>query len=199
MTGDATGESRALEAPRVEARRVGPEVVVRLAYALFDGEGELVEAPGPDEALEFIFGAGQAPVAIERAIDGLALGETGRVELQPGGAFGERDEGAVLIVERTELPADAALGDELEAENDAGEVVYLRVVELDDVEARLDANHPLAGQRVALELSVIDLRVASSVELAVAEFERVKSADQAPDVLVSDLLRRDRFTPPRSG
>jgi FKBP-type peptidyl-prolyl cis-trans isomerase 2 len=88
---------------------------------------------------------------------------------------------------------------ELEAESDAGEVVYLRVVELDEVVARLDENHPLACQRVALELSVIDLRAASPVELAVAELERVKNAEQAPDVLVSDLLRRDRFTPPHSG
>jgi hypothetical protein len=53
--------------------------------------------------------------------------------------------------------------------------------------------------RVELELSVIDLRAAPSVELAVAELERVKNAEQAPDVLVSALLRRDRFTPPHSG
>jgi hypothetical protein len=85
------------------------------------------------------------------------------------------------------------------AESEASELVCLRVVELDPVEAPLDPKDPLAGQRVALELSVIDRRIASPVELAVAELERVINAEHAPDVLVADLLRRDRFTQPQSG
>lgn len=180
------------------ARQVGPEVRVRLEYRLCDAEGAEVEAPGPDEPIEFIFGVGQAPPAIERGVDGLALGESRRVELAPGEAFGPRDEAALIVVDRAELPAEAALGDELEAENEAGETVHLRVVELGDEVAQLDANHPLAGQRVSLELRVIGLWAASAseVEEARAELERqARDGGAAPDVPISSLLRRPHLPP----
>ena len=181
-------------------RQVGPEIVVRLEYQLYDAEGALVEAPGPDESIVFIFGLGQAPPAIERAVEGLRVGQSRRVQLRPNEAFGPRDEAAVLVVHRAELPDGAALGDELEAEREDGELVFLRVVEIDAEEARLDANHPLAGQTVALELSVLETRVATSAELEGAEAElRARRAGAGPDVLASGLLRRNRFTPPESG
>lgn len=175
---------------------VGPEVVVRLEYRLFDEEQELVEAPGPDEAIEFIFGLGQAPSALERAIDGLRVGQSRRVQLPPVEAFGLRDEAASISVDVSELPEGAGPGDEFEADREDGETVFLRVVALEDGVARLDANHPLAGQRVTLELQVLELRTASSAELRAAELAlaRAEAAD-APHVLASSLLRRDRSNP----
>jgi FKBP-type peptidyl-prolyl cis-trans isomerase 2 len=181
-------------------RQVGPEVVVRLEYKLFDAEGELVEAPGSDECIEFIFGVGQAPPAIERAVDGLRIQQSRKVQLKAAEAFGARDDDAMVVVERGELPEGAALGDEFEAESDDGKLVFLRVVEIDEEVARLDANHPLAGQTVVLELRVVALRVATSAELESAQAELAqRQAGDEPDVLASSLLRRDRFTPPESG
>ena len=192
-----TGVASSSESGR---RQVGPEIVVSLEYELFDAEGALVEAPGSEEPIEFIFGMGQASPAIERAVDGLTMNQSRRVRLEPGEAFGDRDESAVLVVERTELPEGAMLGDEFEAERADGEPVFLRVVELDDEVAHLDANHPLAGQTVALELRVVGLRIASSAELSAAEDElRARSEDSAPDVLASRLLKRNRITPPGVG
>lgn len=152
-------------------RQVAPEVLVRLEYLLYDAEGALVEAPGRDEAIEFIFGMGQASAAIERAVDGLRVGDAGRVRLTPREAFGLRDEKAVIVVDRGELPPGAQLGDEFEAETEEGAPVYLRVIDLDAEVATLDANHPLAGQVVTLELRVLDARIATRAEIAQAEAE----------------------------
>ncbi len=188
--------------------QVGPEVRVRVEYRLFDAEDALVEAPGPEESIEFIFGVGQAPPHIESAVDGLRVGESRRVRLRPREAFGLRDEQAVISVDRSELPEGAALGDEFEAESEDGEPVFLRVVDLDEEVARLDANHPLAGQSVTLELTVISARIATSAEVrearATAEVREARATAQAgaaltggraPDVLISQLLRRARTTP----
>lgn len=178
--------------------QVGPEVLVRLAYDLYDAEGNRVEAPGPDEAFELIVGVGQVPAVIERAIEGLSLGQSRRLELSPSEAFGLRDEDAIAVVERARLPAEAALGDELEAESEDGETVFLRVVELDDEHARLDANHPLAGQRVGLELRVIALRAASPLEVEAARAALDAEDRLAPEVSVSRLLQRERLPSPGS-
>jgi FKBP-type peptidyl-prolyl cis-trans isomerase SlyD len=177
-------------------RSVGPEVVVRLAYRLYDAEGELVEAPGPAEAMEFLFGVGQAPAALERALDGLRVGQSRRVLLPPEEAFGARDEAALIEVDANELPPGAGPGDEFEADREDGQTVFLRVVELEQGVARLDANHPLAGQTVTLELSVLETRAASSEELRAAELALAEAElGEAPHVLASRLLRRDRSTP----
>lgn len=182
----ATGRSRA----------VGPEVFVSLEYQLFDGEGELIEAPGPEEAIEFIFGVGQGPPAIEGAIDGLRVGQSRRLLLSPQQAFGERDEAAVISVDASELPAGTGVGEQFEAEREDGQTIFLRVVEIDGEVAHLDANHPLAGQTVALELRVLETRIASSEELRVAAEELAARGGTAePDVLVSRLIRRDRSAP----
>lgn len=174
-------------------RQVGPEVFVRLQYALYDAEGELVEAPGPDETLELIVGLGQAPAVLEQAIEGLALGESRRIALGPHEGFGPRDEDAIVVVERGELPAEARLGDELEAESEDGETVFLRVVELDEEYARLDANHPLAGQQVTLELRVVELRAASGLEVEAARAALEADAAPTPDVPVAQLFRKERL------
>src|SRR6185295_12533156 len=150
---------------KVVPKSVGPEVVVRLEYRLYDEEQELVEAPGPEEAIEFIFGMGQVPSTLERAIDGLRVGQGRRVQLPPEEAFGLRDESAAISVDASELPEGAGPGDEFEADREDGETVFLRVLELEDGVARLDANHPLAGQRVTLELQVLELRAATRAEL----------------------------------
>jgi FKBP-type peptidyl-prolyl cis-trans isomerase SlyD len=174
-------------------------VIVRLEYRLFDEEGELVEAPGPEEAVEFIFGVGQAPLVLERALDGLRLGQSRRVLLPPAQGFGLRDESALISVEASELPPGAGPGDEFEADREDGETVFLRVVDLDDGVARLDANHPLAGQSVTLELKVLELRTATAEELRAAEQALAEAEDaEVPHVLASSLLRRDRSTPPGS-
>lgn len=177
--------------------QVGPEVLVTLEYRLFDAEDALVEAPGPDESIEFIFGVGQAPPRIEQAVDGLRVGESRRARLSPREAFGLRDEQAVISVDRSELPEGAKLGDEFEAESEDGEAVFLRIVDLDGEVAHLDANHPLAGQSVSLELTVLAARIATSAELRAAEAALAEGRE--PDVLVTQLLRRDRSSPPTSG
>jgi FKBP-type peptidyl-prolyl cis-trans isomerase SlyD len=118
------------------------------------------------------------------------------VQLPPAQAFGQRDESALISVEASELPPGAGPGDEFEADREDGETVFLRVVELEDGVARLDANHPLAGQSVTLELQVLELRTATAEELQAAELALAEADDgEVPHVLASSLLRRDRSTP----
>jgi FKBP-type peptidyl-prolyl cis-trans isomerase SlyD len=180
--------------------RVGPEVVVTLAYRLYDAAGALVEAPGPDEAIEFVFGLGQASRAIESALEGLEVGAGARVQLSPQHAFGPRDDSAQLVLNRAELPAAALLGDEFAAERDDGVVIFLRVIEIDDVMVRLDANHPLAGQAVTLELDVLASRGATPAELRSAEAELAERSETEaePHVLATRLLQRGRLAAPKA-
>jgi len=156
--------------------QVGPDTFVALDFTVFDGEGEAVSEA---ERLGFVFGRGQLFPALEQALDGLGTGDRGVVTLAPRDAYGERDPQAILEVDRAEFPPEVAPGDRFEAENDAGAVLVLKVLDVGPDTVHLDLNHPLAGQEVRVEFAVSEVRPATSEELAAADAALEAAQDQS--------------------
>ena len=176
--------------------QVGPETVVSMSYAVFDAEGEQVDASG--EPIEFVFGHGQLLDQIEQGIEGLSAGDRKTLRLGPEQAYGRRDPTALTEVERSDFPDDVAPGDRFEAETPEGEVIVLRVVDVSDEAVVIDTNHPLADQTVRFELEIVGVRPASAAELQAAaerleaeiraEAEGVSAAENGHSTLIP--LRR---------
>lgn len=174
------------------SRQVGPDTVVEFTYDLYDAEGELVESGAEDAAVSLLWGYGQAVPSLEAALAGLVAGQRKRISLRAEEAFGARDEQAIIAVDRDEVPATVAVGDELEAESERGGVVSLRVLEVTEDAVILDTNHPLAGQQISLEVSVVGVRVATQDEISVAAADLLSRQTTQGDVLLpaARLLRR---------
>lgn len=174
-----------------QRHQVGPGMVVHVRYRLFDGEGEIAEESDPELPLSFLFGYGQLSPELEQGLEGMLAGESRRIHLPTEAAFGPRNPEAIIEVDRAELPPDAQVGDEFEADNEHGEVVSLVVLEVLEDHVVLDGNHPLAGQPVELEILVEAVRPASELEIALAEEELQANDCTAPDLLPgSRLLQR---------
>ena len=150
------------------AFQAGPDTVVTFAYDLYDAEGELVERSA-DEPVTVLFGRCELAPALEAALSGLPAGAERSVRLGPADAFGTRDPGSILEVDRDDFPPDLHEGDELVAEDASGSPVPLKVLDVRGDVVVVDANHPLAGQTVRLELRILAVRPASSEEIAAAE------------------------------
>jgi peptidylprolyl isomerase len=62
-------------------------------------------------------------------------------------------------VPRSQFPAGITpmIGDDLELVNDDDESMIVTVIELDDVEVTLDANHPLAGEDLTFEVELVEV------------------------------------------
>lgn len=179
---------------------VGPEVLVTFSYDLYDGEGEWVEASDPAQPPTFLHGFGQVVPAVERALEGGRVGQLFRIQLSAAEAYGERDEAAIIEVARTELPAEVALGAEFEAENEDGRGVWLKVLELDDERAVLDANHPLAGQKVELDVTIEALQTASSEQISEALARLEQSAGRGVQTLLpAERLLKRGVAPEKDG
>ncbi len=155
-----------------------------------------------------MFGYGELLPAAEQAIQGLRVGERRSLELGPEQAYGRRDQQAIIEVDREDFPPDVAPGDRFEAESAGGGVVMLHVLEVLDDAVVLDTNHPLAGQKVRIELEITSVRPATAEEIeeAVRRLERRQSGDQAPDPelvppgrLLQGPSRRYESDPPGSG
>ena len=78
-------------------------------------------------------------------------GEEKKVELSPEEGFGTHDDRKQLNIPKTLLPFGAKAGDVLR--NDAGELAT--VVEVGDIMAVLDYNHPLAGKPLVVQLKIL--------------------------------------------
>jgi FKBP-type peptidyl-prolyl cis-trans isomerase SlyD len=196
------GGKRRGRGPAFGSLQAGPGTVVSFSYELFDAEGERVEATEPGEEVEILLGSALASPALERLVEGLPVGGRREAVLDPDEAFGPRDPEAILEVDRHDLPEDVAPGDELEAERDAdGEYVLLKVLEVHDDMVVLDANPPLAGQKVRLRIAVRAVRLATEAEVAQAASLFAASArpETGPLLPVDRLLRRGANRTARGG
>ncbi len=157
---------------------VGPGALVGLRYRLYDAEGELLEDSPPDEPLTYVHGYGQLLPALEAAIAGMVAGEKRAIWLDEHDAFGPHDPEAVFEVGRDEFPEPdkVRVGAEFAAEGEGGGF-SLRVIDVLPDGFVVDANHPLAGQRLQVRASIEHVRPASAEEIE--EAERALEALQA--------------------
>src|SRR5688572_2545456 len=145
-------------------------MLVGLAYALHDAEGELIEASPPDEPITYLHGYGQLMPTLEAAVEGLAAGQERSCWIDEHDAFGPHDPEQVFEVARDEFPEPekVQLGDEFQVEGDGGGF-SLRVIDILPDGFLVDANHPLAGQRLKVTATIEHVRPASAEEIDEAE------------------------------
>ena len=146
--------------------KIGPDTEAVVGYRLFDEEKQLIESGDGDEAMRFVTGHEEIFPSVEAALQGKEPGERVTVALEPDEAFGSYDPAGILGVPRGDLPKDHEYqrGDwvTIVVTQDGGESDELeaRVLEVHETEVVLDANHPLAGQRVTFELEVESVHAA---------------------------------------
>lgn len=134
-------------------------------YEVRNDEGELLDTT--DKPIEYLHGYGNIIPGLEKGLEGAEAGEHRSVVVEPADAYGEIDPDAIVT-----LPYDAvAEGVHLEpgmrvvGDTPSGPIELL-VREVNEDNIVVDANHPLAGQRLHFEVDVVAVRAASPQELA---------------------------------
>lgn len=127
-----------------------------------DGHGCVDDACGcGTEAgpMELVVGAGDFFPQVEEALIGLAPGDKKTITIKAEEAFGAYDAEQVNAVPRDQFPEEInpAVGDTFELVNDDGEGMIVTVIEVDDAEVTLDANHPLAGEDLIFEIELVEI------------------------------------------
>lgn len=154
-----------------EAAKVATDSVVTVSYVMFDQRGEAVDEATKAEPLTYVHGYAQILPGLEKNLEGMKPGEKKSFEVDAADAFGDRDDEAVFEVDKAEFPERDKIeaGDEFEAEGPDGEPIQMRIVEVLPEAFLVDANHPLAGQKVRFEVEVAAVRAASEEEIAEAQ------------------------------
>lgn len=117
------------------------------------------------QPLEFTVGEGKIIPGIERAVEGMDVGEQKSVTVRPEEAYGQRDEELVRKLERGALPAgfspEVGMIVTLDLQN--GDTVAATIVDVTDRDVVLDLNHPLAGQNLSFDIKVTGIETPTTV------------------------------------
>ena len=142
--------------------------VVTLSYKLYSAKGELIEeSPQP---ITYLHGHHGIFPKVEDDLAQKTVGDTCSVTLEPEDAFGEYDAELVRVEAQDRFPTDVKVGMQFEGhagqdDDDEEQRVYT-VTDIADGKVVVDGNHPLAGQRLRFDCTVLEVRAASSEELA---------------------------------
>jgi FKBP-type peptidyl-prolyl cis-trans isomerase 2 len=132
---------------------------VSIEYTLTLDDKEVVDSNVGGEPLVLTHGSGQIISGLEKALEGMKVGDIKQVTVAPDDGYGPVNPEAVQEVKKEEVPPEALkVGSELQAKDPNGQVFNLTVVEVKDETVILDFNHPLAGQTLHFDVKILDIQ-----------------------------------------
>lgn len=146
--------------------QVAKDRVVSIDYTLKDTEGTLLDSSEGRGPLAYLHGAGNIIPGLEKALEGQNNGDSVEVTIEPGDAYGERDDNLIQDVPKQMFDSVDKVepGMQFQAQTPNGTQV-ITVREVGDETVKVDANHPLAGVTLNFDVKVVDVRDASSQEV----------------------------------
>jgi peptidylprolyl isomerase len=132
---------------------------VRVHYTGTLDDGRTFDSSRQREPLEFTVGGGQVIGGFDQAVTGMTPGDTKTVTIAAADAYGPHRPELVQDMPRSAIPPEVDLtpGNRLAAKDQAGNELVLTVVEADAEKAKLDANHPLAGEDLTFEIELVEV------------------------------------------
>ena len=131
---------------------------VSLEYTLQLDDKSVVESNVGAEPLTYTHGSQQIVPGLEKALEGLTVGDSKEVTVTPADGYGEQDPKALQEVQKQLIPPDALkVGTQLQGKTPNGHTVYPRVAEIKEDTVVLDFNHPLAGKTLHFAVKILDI------------------------------------------
>jgi FKBP-type peptidyl-prolyl cis-trans isomerase SlyD len=137
--------------------------VVGIHYSIADESGETVFSTSWFAPEEYVHGSISIFPAIANALEGHTTGDELEIMLEPEKAYGRRNEQLMYGVDK-KMFTDGELLEEGTFIQLPGGQEALLVQKKDDCFI-VDANHPLAGQRLKYNIKVVSVRDASAEEI----------------------------------
>ncbi|MCH7662477.1 MAG: peptidylprolyl isomerase [Chloroflexi bacterium] len=147
--------------------KVTENMAVSMEYTL-TVNGEVLDSSEEHGPIEFLLGYQNIIPGLEKAVAGMAVGESKDVVVAAKDGYGESDSSEIKDVSKDEFPDEIPLkvGVDLEMKDDEGHLVHGTILEVGEESIKMDFNHPLAGKELHFAVKVVELRAATAEELS---------------------------------
>lgn len=127
---------------------------VQVHYTGRLANGEVFDSSEGGEPLQFELGSGQVIKGFDDGVSGMNVGDKKQIEIEVADAYGERIENLVQTISREgfNLDTEPEAGMNLVMQLPDGNQIPVAVTEVTEDSITLDANHPLAGQKLIFEV-----------------------------------------------
>ena len=133
---------------------------VKIHYTGTLDDGTQFDSSQGRDPLEFEVGSGQVIPGFDKAVEGMAVGDSKSVRIEADEAYGPRHEQLVQEVDRSVLPDDLnpETGMALQSNSPDGQVTQFMITAVSDETITVDANHPLSGQALSFDIELVDIK-----------------------------------------
>lgn len=130
---------------------------VKIHYTGTLEDGTQFDSSSGRDPLEFTLGSGQVITGFDKAVEGMAVGDSKSVNIPPEDAYGPRHDQMIQDIPKTALPDDLepTEGMALQAKGQDGRVINLTVTSVGDETITVDGNHPLAGKSLNFDIRLV--------------------------------------------
>jgi len=132
---------------------------VRVHYTGRLESGEVFDSSEGGEPLEFQVGAQQVIPGFDDGVRGMSVGDKKTIEIAADDAYGERMEQLVNRIPREGInlgDTQPAAGMNLIMHVADGQEIPVQITEVTDTHVTLDANHPLAGEKLIFDVERVE-------------------------------------------
>jgi len=130
---------------------------VKIHYTGTLEDGTEFDSSSGREPLEFTLGSGQVITGFDKAVEGMAVGDSKSVNIPPEDAYGPRHDQMIQDVPKSALPdnLEPTEGMALQARGQDGRVISLTVTSVGEESITVDGNHPLAGKSLNFDIRLV--------------------------------------------
>jgi peptidylprolyl isomerase len=132
---------------------------IKVHYTGTLDDGSEFDSSEGREPLEFTAGAGQMIKGFDAAVIGMRIGEVKTAKIPAEDAYGPHNDELILTFSKDELPEgmDPKVGDEIPLTGPGGRIMNAPVIDVNETNITVDANHRLAGKDLTFEIELVEL------------------------------------------
>lgn len=131
---------------------------ISIEYTLESEDRSVMETNVGDKPLVYIHGDHKIIPGLEKALDGMLIGESKQFAVEPEEGFGPVDQNAFIEQDKKIIPPDLLkIGAQIQAEDREGRAYIVKISEIKEDKVVLDCNHPLAGKTLHFDVKIVDV------------------------------------------
>jgi len=132
---------------------------VCLQYTLSLANGTRIDSSSESGTWTYVHGHTRMPSGLVQGVEGLVEGDHVCLELAPEDAFGLVDPAAFQQLPKERFPNSALyIGYSSEVAGPGGSIIAFRIHAIEDDTVTIDLNHPLAGEHVVFDITVVHVQ-----------------------------------------
>lgn len=126
---------------------------IKVIYTGYLEDGSIFDSNKGKEPLSFEVGSGYVIKGFDDAVMGMKIGEKKVVDISSDKAYGDRHEDMIIKIPKTQFEGmdEIKIGTAVSASNG----MHATIIAVDENEATLDFNFPLAGKNLKFEIEIV--------------------------------------------